>query len=84
MTLYGWMIREDNYFDFVAYSLTDFPKWRSWEKQLNDVLADMDYEDAKGLDFEGLISLAGLTGEIELAMKERDMNKRINDLQKDF
>jgi hypothetical protein len=44
----------------------------------------MDYEDAMGCEFEDLINLAGLTGEIELAIKEHDMDKRMKDLQSDF
>ena len=85
MTIDEWGQNSDQFFDYLAHSeIYSLPEWDGWKERINQVLADMDYEDAMGCEFEDLINLAGLTGEIELTIKEHNMDKRINDLQKDF
>lgn len=85
MTIDEWGQNSDQFFDYLAHSeIYSLPEWDGWKERINQVLSEMAYEDAIGCEFEDLISLAGLTGEIELAIKEHDMDKRMKDLQSDF
>jgi hypothetical protein len=85
MTIDEWGQNSDQFFDYLAHSeIYSLPEWDGWKERINQVLSEMAYEDAMGCEFEDLISLAGLTGEIELAIKEHDMDKRMKDLQSDF
>jgi hypothetical protein len=85
MTIDEWCQNSDQFFDYLAHSeIYSLPEWDGWKERINQVLSEMAYEDAMGCEFEDLINLAGLTGEIELAIKEHDMDKRIKDLQSDF
>ena len=75
-------------FDFLNFlnycDLQSIPEWDGWVDKLDATLSNMAYEDAMGCDMVDLISLAGLTCEIELALKRRKMNERMNKLQEDF
>lgn len=86
MTFEDWYnSTSEHFFDFLNHcGLQSMPEWDGWVESLDATLSNMAYEDAMGCDMEGLISLAGLTGEIELALKERIMNERIDKLQEDF
>lgn len=84
MTFEDW-ISSGHFFDFLKYcELQSTPEWDGWVERLDATLSNMAYEDAIGCDIEDLISLAGLTGEIELALKERIMDERMNKLNSDF
>lgn len=84
MTFEDWC-NSGHFFDFLKYNeLQSMPEWDGWVESLDATLSNMAYEDAMGCDMEDLISLAGLTGEIELALKERIMNERMNKLNSDF
>lgn len=84
MTFEDWL-KLGNFFDFLKYyELQSMPEWDGWVERIDATLSNMAYEDAMGCNMEDLISLAGLTGEIELALKERIMNERIDKLQEDF
>lgn len=75
----------EHFFDFLNYcDLQSMPEWNGWVDNLDATLSNMAYEDAIGCDMADLISLAGLTGEIELALKERRMDERIDKLNSDF
>lgn len=86
MTFEEWYnSTSEHFFDFLNYcDLQSMPEWNGWVDNLDATLSNMAYEDAMGCDMADLISLAGLTGEIELALKERIMNERMNKLQYDF
>lgn len=86
MTFEDWYnSTSEHFFDFVEHcDLQSMPEWDGWVESLDDTLSNMVYEDAMGCDMEDLISLAGLTGEIELALKERIMNERMDKLNSDF
>lgn len=86
MTFGDWYnSTSEHFFDFLNYcELQSMPEWDGWADRLEATLSNMAYEDAMGCDMEDLISLAGLTGEIELALKERIMNERMNKLNSDF
>ena len=85
MTFDIWNKEIDHFFDFLAHSeIYSLPEWDNWEEQINNVLADMAYEDAKGCEFEDLINLAGLKGEIDKARKQHIEDKRIENMQEDF
>lgn len=86
MTINAWLDVSEHFFDFLtSYSdIQSIPEWDGWKERINQVLSEMAYEDAMGCEFEDLINLAGLTGEIELAIKEHDMNRRIENLKSDF
>lgn len=79
MTFEGW-IESGHFFDFLKYhELQSMPEWDGWVEIIDATLSNMAYEDSIGCDMEDLISLAGLTGEIELALKERMTNERMNE-----
>lgn len=86
MTFEDWYnSTSEHFFDFLNYcELQSMPEWDGWAESLDATLSNMAYEDAIGCDMEDLISLAGLTGEIELALKERRMNERMEKLNSDF
>lgn len=86
MTFEEWYnSTSEHFFDFLNYcELQSMPDWSGWVESIDATLSNMAYEDAMGCDMEDLISLAGLTGEIELALKERIMNERMNKLNSDF
>lgn len=86
MTFEDWYnSTSEHFFDFLNYcELQAMPEWDGWVERLDATLSNMAYEDTMGCDMEDLISLAGLTGEIELALKERRMYERIDKLQEDF
>lgn len=88
MTLNAWLELDssNNWFDFVLTypELVDKPEWMDWEERMDKVLRGLPYQDAKHLSFEDLISLAGLAGEIELARKECETARRLENLQQDF
>lgn len=86
MTFEDWYnSTSEHFFDFLNYcELQSMPEWDGWVEIIDATLSNMAYEDAMGCDMEDLISLAGLTGEIELALKERMMNERMNKLNSDF
>lgn len=89
MTFEDWYnSTPEHSFDFLNFlnycDLQSMPEWDEWVYKLDTTLSNMDYEDAMGCDMEDLISLAGLTGEIELALKGRIMNERMNKLNSDF
>ena len=86
MTFEDWYnSTSEHFFDFLNHcGLQAMPEWSGWVESLDATLSNMAYEDAIGCDMEDLISLAGLTGEIELALKERIMNERMNKLNSDF
>lgn len=89
MTFEDWYnSTSEHFFDFLNFlnyrDLQSLPEWDGWVDKLDTALSNMAYEDAMGCDMEDLISLAGLTGEIELALKERIMNERMNKLNSDF
>ena len=85
MTFEEWGSTPDHFFDLLNYcELKSMPEWDGWVERINNLLSTMAYEDAMGCYMEDLISLAGLNGEIELALKEQSMKKRIDDVQKDF
>ena len=56
----------------------------NWQKRIKEVASSMDYEDYKQCELEDIISLAGLEGEVELALKQEEMEKRINKMKEDF
>ena len=56
----------------------------NWQKRIKEVASSMDYEDYKQCELEDIISLAGLEGEVELALKQEEMEKRINRMKEDF
>jgi hypothetical protein len=85
MTIDEWGQNSDQFFDYLAHSeIYSLPEWDGWKERINQVLSEMAYEDAKGCEFEDLINLAGLAGEIELTIKEHDMDRRIKNIEKDF
>lgn len=86
MTFEDWYnSTSEHFFDFLKYcELQSMPEWDEWVERIDATLSNMAYEDAMGCDMGDLISLAGLTGEIELALKERRMYERIDKLQEDF
>lgn len=85
MTFEDWSSTPEHFFDLLNYcELKSMPEWDGWVERLDATLSNMAYEDAMGCDMEDLISLAGLTGEIELALKERIMNERMDKLNSDF
>lgn len=85
MTFEEWCSTPEHFFDLLNYcEIKSMPEWDGWIERINNILSTMDYEDAMGCYMEDLISLAGLTGEIELALKERIMNERMNKLNSDF
>lgn len=88
MTLDTWLDLEssNNFFDFLLTypELVGKPEWDNWEKRMDEVLSELPYEDAKHVSFKDLISLAGLEGEIELARKEYDTARRLENLEQDF
>lgn len=85
MTFEELVSTPDHFFDLLGYcELKSMPEWDGWIERINNLLSTMAYEDAMGCEMEDLISLAGLTGEIELALKERIMDKRMNKLHEDF
>ena len=86
MTFEDWYnSTSEHFFDFLNYcDLQSMPEWNGWVDNLDATLSNMAYEDAIGCDMADLISLAGLTGEIELALKERRMDERIDKLNSDF
>ena len=86
MTFEDWYnSTSEHFFDFLNHcGLQSMPEWDGWVKSLDYTLSNMAYEDAMECDMADLISLAGLTGEIELALKERIMNERMNKLNSDF
>lgn len=86
MTFEDWYnSTSEHFFDFLKYcELQSMPEWAGWVDKLDATLSNMTYEDAMGCDMADLISLAGLAGEIELALKERRMYERIDKLQEDF
>jgi hypothetical protein len=85
MTFDTWNNASDHFFDFLAHSeIYSMPEWDGWKEQINNVLADMAYEDAEGCEFEDLINLAGLKGEIDKARKQHIEDKRMENMQEDF
>ena len=86
MTFEEWYnSTSEHSFEFLNYcDLQSMPEWDGWVDNIDAALSNMAYEDAMGCDMADLISLAGLNGEIELALKERIMNERMNKLQEDF
>lgn len=85
MTFEGWSNTSEHFFDLLGHiEIHSLPEWSEWEKQINEVLDDMAFEDAMGCSLDDLISLAGLNGEIEVAMKQHIMNKRIENAKEDF
>ena len=89
MTFEGWYnSTSEHSFDFLNFlnycDLQSIPEWDGLVDKLDATLSNMAYEDAMECDMADLISLAGLTGEIELALKERIMNERMNKLNSDF
>lgn len=86
MTFEDWYnSTSEHFFDFLKYcELLSMPEWAGWADSLDATLSNMAYEDAMGCDMADLISLAGLTGEIELALKERRMDERMDKLNSDF
>lgn len=86
MTFEDWYnSTSEHFFDSLNLcGLQSMPEWDGWVESLDDTLSNMDYEDAIGCDMEDLISLAGLTGEIELALKKNRMDERMDKLQDDF
>lgn len=89
MTFNGWKTVYSNQLDIMDYcELQQLPEWNNWSKRIDDVLNGMAYEDAIGCEFEDLINLAGLTGDVEAALnklsKEHYTNKRIEKLKSDF
>lgn len=55
-----------------------------WKKRIKEVASSMDYEDYEQCELEDIISLAGLEEEVELALKQEKMEKRINKMKEDF
>lgn len=55
-----------------------------WQKRIKEVASSMDYEDYAQCYLEDLISLAGLEEEVELALKQEEIEKRINKMKEDF
>lgn len=85
MNLKMWENAPDHFFDLLAHcEIYSLPEWDNWKEQINNVLANMDYEDAKDCEFEDLINLAGLKGEIDKARKQHIEDKRIENIQEDF
>lgn len=86
MTFEDWYnSTSEHFFDFLNYcDLQSIKEWDGWVDKLDATLSNMAYEDAMGCDMEDLISLAGLNGEIELALKERRMDERMEKLNSDF
>lgn len=89
MTFEDWLnSSSEHYFDFLSFvkycDLQSLTEWDGWVEHINNLLSTMAYEDAMGCDMENLISLAGLTGEIELALKEHRMDERMDKLNEDF
>lgn len=86
MTFEDWYnSTSEHFFDFLNHCcLQSMPEWNGWVESLDSTLSNMAYEDAMGCDMEDLISLAGLTSEIELALKEHIIDERIDKLQEDF
>lgn len=72
----------DNFYETLKIS--DLPKWPEWKQRISDVLADMTYEDASQCEFKDLISLAGIEGEIDLALKQSIEDHRLKQIKKDF
>ena len=85
MTFDGWSKTSDHFFDLLGHSeVYSLPEWDGWKERINEVLADMAYEDAMGCTFDDLVSLAGLNGEIEITIKEHIVNERIEKAKEDF
>lgn len=55
-----------------------------WQKRIKEVASSMAYEDYSQCELEDLISLAGLEEEVELALKQEEIEKRINKMKEDF
>ena len=87
MTLKEWVEKSpEHFFEFISYhpELHDIPEWKDWENLMDDVLKDMEYNDASECELGDLLSLSGVQGEIDKFIKNQIMNKRLNDLQSDF
>ena len=86
MTFEEWYnSTSEHFFDFLNYcDLQSMPEWNGWVDKLDTTLSNMAYEDAMGCEMVDLISLAGLTVEIELALKERRIDERMDKLNSDF
>ena len=86
MTFEEWYnSTSEHFFDFLNYcDLQSIPEWDGWVDKLDTTLSNMAYEDAMGCEMVDLISLAGLTVEIELALKERRIDERMDKLNSDF
>lgn len=55
-----------------------------WQKRIKEVTSSMNYEDYSQCDLDDIISLAGLEEEVELALKQEEIEKRINRMNEDF
>ena len=55
-----------------------------WQKRIKEVASSMDYEDYSQCELEDLISVAGLEEEVELALKQDEMEERMNEMKEDF
>lgn len=85
MTFEDWSSTPEHFFDLLNYcELKSMPEWDRLVERINNLLSTMAYEDAMGCYMEDLISLAGLNGEIELALKEHRIDERIDKLNSDF
>lgn len=86
MTFDDWNQLPDHFFDSLTnIDIYSLPEWDRWKERINQVLSEMDYEDAMGCEFKDLLSLAGIgEGEIELAQKQQIEDKRIEKLNADF
>ena len=81
-----WSNKDDEFGDMLTwFKIHDMlDKRPDWQKRIKEATKDMGYEDYKQCELEDLISLAGLEGEVELALKQEEMEKRINKMKEDF
>ena len=89
MTFTDWIHdpeHSEHFFDTLRVS--DLPGWPEWRQQIDDVLADIDYEDGIQCDFESLIELAGLKEEIQGAIdfdnKKAKEKVKLERIKEDF
>lgn len=80
-----WKTSSDHFFEWLKYAdLFGLPQWKYWEEEMDLTLRSMSPEHARDISMDKLIEITGLKNKIELAVKQANVQRKLDEINEDF